>query len=158
VLVRDRKDIHGLALSADGKILAGSLGSTIRLWDLATGRTIRDLPGPGERGAYALAFAPGKPKVLASTCGDNTARLWDVDTGKALHPPDQPQAGVRDMFLSADGKSLLVNGDGLEVSVWDVAAGRRLGTVPHEKAGLPAGFGKDGRILLGRVGSFEATF
>ncbi len=244
VLVRDRKDIGGLALSGEGSVLAGSLGSTIRLWDMASGKEIRDLLTPGMVGSWMLAFAPGKPKLLASTGGDHKVRLWDVETGKVVHvfgpkwgssltfsadgkllalggkwnedgvalydvatgklvrripggprhqaaqglsfspdgkylavagidcvvqlfevatgkamnAPDQPQAGVRDMFLSADGKSLLVGGDGVEVNVWDVTTGKRLGTVPDDKVGLPAGFGKDGRILLGRIGSFEAHF
>ncbi len=244
LLVRDRNDVNGLALSGDGSIVAAALGPTIRLWEAATGKEVRDLRCTEETGPFLLVFAPGKPRLLASTHLGNTARIWDLETGKVLHefrpkwanglafspdgkllalggkwdedgivlydvasgklvrriaggpryqaaqglafspdgkyiaasgidsvvqvfevatgkpmhPTDQPQAGVRDMVLSPDGKSLVVGGNGLEVTVWDVTTGRQRGTVPAEKSGLPAGFGKDGRILLGRIGSFEGTF
>jgi WD40 repeat protein len=222
------------------------VGTVIRLWDAATGKPIRDLPGNGIHSTYALAFAPGGARLLASTAGDQHVRLWDVEsgkelhavarkgagavaftpdgkslavggkwdeegialldvatfrkvrtfggsprytaagpiafspdgryiacsgvgsavqlfevaTGKALHRPDQPEAGISDILLAPDGKTAVVQGaDGaLDVNVWDLASGKRT-AIPAEKTGVPAGFGKDGRILLGHVEkSFETTF
>jgi RNA polymerase sigma factor (sigma-70 family) len=102
------------ALSADGKTLAVAAvpnDSTIHLWEVATGRHLRQLPGP-PGWIRALAFAPDG-RALVST-GDRQVQVWDTATGKevcraAVGPAD---LGVA---VSPDGKTLASAG-------WDVAS------------------------------------
>ena len=69
--------------SPDGKTLAsGSFDKTVRLWDVATGKTLRTLKGH-RQAVVGLAFSPDG-KILATGGDDSTIRLWQVDSGAEL--------------------------------------------------------------------------
>src|SRR5438132_401423 len=73
------------ACSPDGKFLAaGSEDAAVRLWEVATGKEVRQFHGP-KTVPFSVAFSPNG-KVLVATGGENRSIwLWDVDTGKPLH-------------------------------------------------------------------------
>jgi WD40 repeat protein len=73
----------GVALSQDGKTLAAALANNvIQLWNVASGKAVRQIPAP-PAGLGALALSPDG-KILAARAGDQSIHLWDSGTGKAL--------------------------------------------------------------------------
>jgi RNA polymerase sigma factor (sigma-70 family) len=88
-----------LAFSPDGKTLAlAGLGQGLGLWDVKTGKQIRQLPA-GER-IRSVAFSPnGK---LVATIG-NVSAVWDVASGKILRKL-RPNSDY--LALSPDGKQI----------------------------------------------------
>jgi len=122
----------------------------IRLWDVATGKPIREFPGD------AAAFAPDG-KTLASVCRDDEMiRLWDVRTGKAIRQFDGQQVDL--VSISSDGKTLAAAGQGKAVHLWDVATGQERSQLAIRQAGegkspwvASLAFAPDGKMLAALV-------
>jgi WD40 repeat protein len=76
-------------------------------------------------------------------------RFWDLTTGKALFPMQQPYAGgVRAVAISADGRRGLSGGRNGELTLWDLTTGQRvrsLGPQPGEVFPHAIAFFPDGR-------------
>ena len=131
VPVRD----HGhrfLAFSPDGKILAGADDSSlgIRLWDVASGRVVReiDLPGADLYIRGSLAFSPdGKILASAGRHRDQTGMilLWDPTTGRNLGRLETGAAGPGSLTFSPDSQRIAtatLSG----ARVWDLASGKEI--------------------------------
>src|SRR5258708_14254868 len=68
-----------IAFSPDGhRAVSGSEDRTLRLWEIETGRELKQLTGHNEE-ITAVAFAPDGRRVIAGS-RDRTLRLWDVES------------------------------------------------------------------------------
>lgn len=70
--------VHLLFAPGGDAVLTTSTYGAIRLWDLSTGRLVREFRGPGSEIAAAAFSADGR---WLATGHYGVARLWDVSTG-----------------------------------------------------------------------------
>jgi WD40 repeat protein len=69
--------VRSVAFAPDGRTFAsGSVDNTIRLWDTATGKELRQLQGH-QKQVDCVIFSPDGRR-LASGSWDTTIRIWDL--------------------------------------------------------------------------------
>ncbi len=139
--------VRALAFSPDGKTLAsGGAGTTVRLWDAATGKSTGNLEGHTDK-ICAVAFSPDG-KTLASGSDDKTVRLWDLGTGKMTAVLQGHTARIWALAFSPDGKTVASGGSDGTVRVWDVATRKNTATFPgHPYFVSSVAFSPDGKTL-----------
>lgn len=114
------ESLWSLALSPDGRTLAGASGSRmVKVWDLAAGRETQVLTGHTDLVA-AVAFSPDGA-TLATGGRDETVRLWNTTTWqltRTLAHQDRV-----DFLAFAGGTRLVTLDGGNTATVWDTATG-----------------------------------
>jgi len=76
-------DGSSIALSPDSnRIVSGSSGHSVRLWDVKTGEQLRELRGHTSYIASA-AFSPHGNRIVSGSW-DKSVRLWDGKTGEQM--------------------------------------------------------------------------
>ncbi|HEX4611135.1 MAG TPA: WD40 repeat domain-containing protein, partial [Urbifossiella sp.] len=122
----DRQTNRSAAFAPDGKTaLCGALyDGKLRLFDVATGKELRRLPGHTDW-VVGVAFA-ADGKLALSGGLDRTVKLWDVPTGRLLRTFSLKNTILSSVAFSPDGWRVLSAGaDGL-VRVWDTFTGQEL--------------------------------
>lgn len=161
--------VASVCFRPDGKQLASaSFDKTVRVWDLATHRTVRALTGHSDF-VYAVTWS-GDGKFLATASKDRTAKLIDAATGKSRFTFSGMTQDVLAVAFSGDGKYVISSGYESRLYWWNVATGERgrlqsgHGVAVHEiavsKGGkLVASAGGDATVRLwnGSTGALVRT-
>jgi WD40 repeat protein len=147
-LVRVLPGCQWAAFTPDNKhVLAVSADNTLRLWELNTGREVRQFRGH-TASPSAFDISRDGERVL-SIGGDNTLLLWDLKTGKELARKSHPWRWVRPVF-SPDGQRALTNDGARKVHLWDVNGLRlrRTWKLPEREVPRLLSFGPDNRKFV----------
>jgi WD40 repeat protein/serine/threonine protein kinase len=102
-----------------------------------------------------VAFSPDG-KVVLTGSEDNTARLWDAATGKAIGMPIEHKGAVLAVAFSPDGKVALTGSRDNTARLWDAVTGRSIGSpLEHRGPVVAVAFSPDGKAAL--TGSLDNT-
>jgi serine/threonine protein kinase/WD40 repeat protein len=110
--------VEAVGFGRDGASLATGSGRTLKLWETATGKQLREFSTRGAR-IEGLAFAPDG-MLLATVDEEGVLRLWNSATGERV---SSTLAHARDCFglsFSRDGKCIATVGRrDFTAKIWD---------------------------------------
>ncbi|MBO3460830.1 serine/threonine protein kinase [Aetokthonos hydrillicola Thurmond2011] len=143
--------VHTVATSPNGQLVAsGSNDSTIKLWQLDTGKLLRSLGGwfSGHSSmVHTVTFSPDG-QVLASGSWDDTIKLWQVTTGREIRTLMAHSNWVNSLVFSPDGQLLASAGADSTIKLWQVSSGKQIRTFSgHSDTILSIAFSPDGKLL-----------
>jgi len=143
--------VPGAVLSPNGQLVlsAGRSESSPRLWDVKTGKELRQFHGH-TGWVWSVAFTPDGKRAISA--GIEGMRLWEVETGKELRrfgfPMAEGKPGREGKFVSGrmpslsawghtrqiyrvvispNGRRALSGSQDTTVRLWDVETGKHLG-------------------------------
>jgi WD40 repeat protein len=163
-------------LSADGKIIAlAHWDNTVHLWDVDTGKLVRQLEGHSNRPSppYQLTFSQdGKTLAAAGFhfgINYHSICLLDTATGKQLsEPPITHNREISKVAVSPDSKRLATISSDQTLISWDLLTGKTLHVKPDQPPANPRRqrlgfealtFSNDSRMLAaGNSSGFVSLF
>jgi WD40 repeat protein len=144
--------------SPDGKVLCtGHADSTVRLWDVASGRPVGSILRLANANHVVEAVAFSRDGRLLATVGGRVggeARVWELATGRPVGPTMPHRGDVRAVAFSPDSQVLLTGYfnplfDEGKACLWRIATGQLIGEVSGPNAILLAAvFHPDGKTFL----------
>jgi WD40 repeat protein len=155
--------VRSVALCADAHLVAsGGEDATVRLWSLnSTGAQRDDRLGKqhvgtrpplaelrGHTGVVRSVALSGDGRRVVSGSDDNTVRVWDSSTGRAVSTFHGHTGVVWSVALSADGHLVASSGEDGTVRLWDTASGHALATLRDHTDGIRSvALSSDGHLL-----------
>jgi WD40 repeat protein/serine/threonine protein kinase len=125
-------------------IAVGTFDHSIRIFDVATGRELRETPG--HRG-WIADIAVSADGARALTAGkDGTARLWDLASGRQLRVLEH-RSMVYSTAFAPDGRLVATGAQDGAVRIWDPESGSLRATLAgHQDIVGRLLFAKDGLL------------
>jgi WD40 repeat protein len=131
--------VTSVTFAPDGRTLASSSSSNLAKYD----EVLHDASD-----ASGLGLTKGK--------GDNTIRLWNVQTGKLLRTLLGGGYDITSVAFAPDGKMLASGSDDKSVRLWDTRTGQLLRVLSGHTSGVTSvAFSPDSRTLAS--GSWDGT-
>ena len=118
------ESVTSLAFSPDGHYAVVAGGRAAVLWDVRSGKELRQFTGHADR-TWAVAYSPDGKYVLTGSF-DHTARLWDAESGREIRQFVGHLDSVNAVAFSPDGRSVLTGSDDHSARLWDVETGKEL--------------------------------
>ena len=140
--------VSGAIFSPDGKrILSSSWDRTVRVWSIASRKTILTLD-QHEGFVNGAVYSPDQSMILTAAL-DNKARLFNARTGKLIRILKGHSHDLTSATFSPNGQRIVTASGDQTARVWEVAGGQLLKTFLGHKAGLEsAAFSPNGNRIV----------
>lgn len=153
----DHVALHADYSSKGDLIATGDGGGSVKIWETATGRLVREFP-LADRGIWHVEFSPDDEWLLVCSF-DQKARLVDAVSGEVLHLLEGSTDVLRGGAISPDGTRVLTTSRDRHARMWDVETGEAIMDIQHGgRRWYDAEFSPDGSrvALAGGISAYVA--
>ena len=139
--------VYYAVFSPDSRRVASGGVEGARIWDATTGQPVSaPLKHSGTESVTYIAFSPDGRRVVTAA-GDNTARVFDAESGNQLSVLSH-EGAVYSAEFSRDGRYVVTASEDKKARVWEVGTGKETGpTLIHQGGVYYAVFSPDGRRI-----------
>lgn len=138
--------VASLAFSPDAKyIISGGADKALKLWETATGKTVRTFEG--HTGIITSVACSLDGKFVLSGSWDRTVRLWDMQTGRETGVFRGHVSMVNTVAFSPDGKYVLSGSSDNTLKLWESQTGKEVRTFRHTGPVTSAAFSPDAKYI-----------
>jgi WD40 repeat protein len=129
--LRHNEYVTEVAVNRKGDLVCTAGRSTVKVWELSTGREIGSFNKHSDDKILALAFGAEDDQVLTGyqdhliVCQNWRTRAIIYSFHAVLNEDDNVHNGMRVVSFSADGKSLIVGSGNRPVDLWDLSTQTR---------------------------------
>ncbi len=154
----DYQWVNALEYSPDGTIVAAGLDAgdpVVVLYDAATWEVLRRLEGHGEGSSIESVEFSADGKLLLSGSSDQTARVWDVQTGAVVHVLEGHLSTVARARFNADATRIVTASYDGTLRLWDASTGQMIRELINGPAVWSMVYHPDGARVV--TGSEDST-
>lgn len=146
-----------VSFSGDGTTLAAGIGNQVRVWNLSSGKVVREYSLDDEFPIANVGFMiNGALMVSGASLTKGTYKLWELQSRREMLSFTEKNRLVGNTVFSRSGRmvaigwmgsSIVSNKDGY-IKVWDMAARRDMGIIPVSGNVIPSlDFSPNDKIL-----------
>jgi WD40 repeat protein len=149
--------VASVAASPDGRLVAAALDGDdwrVVLWDVGTGKVVRELTWDGEGVCPTVAFSPDGKLLATGHIGlggfldkHPAVILWDVSTGQRRATLRGHTNAICQVAFHPSGRWLASGSADKTARVWDCETGKAVCTLPHNGWVEYVAFSRTGRYL-----------
>ena len=123
-------------------------GSDARLWNTRTDPIRERMSFSSHRAVASARFSPDNNSIVTGSW-DNTAKIWDVKTGRVKHKLTGHESLVNTAVFSPDGTLVLTASDDATARLWNVETGEVVHIFTgHTDRVRSAAFSFDGNFIV----------
>jgi WD40 repeat protein len=165
-LVGHDRPVEVVAFSADGgRVISCDADSVVRIWDAASRKPLKVVPGESKQKVACMAFTPDGRHAASCKTGDRSIGIRDLETGKEMEQLQGHVTPVLALAFAPDGRTLVSGSLGPErprdengspvlsesrpLRLWDAAVGRESALFEGVTESVRSvAFSADGKYIL----------
>lgn len=116
--------INEAAISSDGRYIFSARSDSLQMFDMLSGRLVREFYGAGGSAENMVLSADGR---LVGAIEYGTAYVWETATGKILFKSgDYYEGKILSIAFSPDGSRLIAGNEKRTAAIFDLATGKQV--------------------------------